>query len=114
MPADLFASTKKSFLKNRHGVTYHEFKATLKPDYFMVWLQIATGYFIIAATILAVAFFQKKYPLFFWLTIPVGAVSIGFWFAFTHLFIHEASHYNIAPDKKLNDLLANIFFGLIP
>ena len=37
---------------------------------------------------------------------------IGFFLASLNLFIHEASHYNIHHNKKINDLLANLFVGV--
>jgi fatty acid desaturase len=56
---------------------------------------------------------QKKFPGYFWLSIPLCAISTGYWFSFIHLYIHEAAHYNIARNRKTNDMLANLFLGLI-
>ena len=42
-----------------------------------------------------------------------AAFLAGFWLSFIQLFVHEAAHYNIHPNKKTNDFLANIFIGLI-
>ncbi len=38
---------------------------------------------------------------------------MGLWIDYIFLFEHEAAHYNIAPNKKLNDILSNVFLGLI-
>lgn len=108
-----FEAAKKSFLVNSKGIKYAQFKASLKPKYYLIWLQIALGYGILAATVVLISWLQNNYPGYSWLFILPGAVNIGYWFAFTHLFIHEASHYNIAADKKRNDILANIFLGSI-
>jgi fatty acid desaturase len=37
---------------------------------------------------------------------PVTGLWMGFWFASIVLFMHEAAHYNLHPDKKTNDRLA--------
>jgi fatty acid desaturase len=113
MELNTFESVKKTVITNSSGVKYTQFKASLKPKYHIVWINIFFGYAMLFAILFAGAYLQKNHPLFFGLTIPVGAILIGYWFAFTHLFIHEASHFNIAPDKKLNDLLADIFLGFI-
>jgi fatty acid desaturase len=39
---------------------------------------------------------------------PLVAVWIGFWFASIVLFMHEGAHYNLHPDKSVNDRLANL------
>jgi len=40
----------------------------------------------------------------------ICAFSLGFWFHAFHLFLHEAAHYNLHPNKKINDAIANILF----
>ncbi len=37
---------------------------------------------------------------------PLFGLWMGFWFASIVLFMHEASHFNLHPDKKTNDLVA--------
>jgi fatty acid desaturase len=47
--------------------------------------------------------------------LPVSAFYLGYLIAFLHLFIHEAAHFNLHPDKKTNDRLASCictFFGI--
>ncbi len=104
---------KKTSLVNSQGVKYTKFRASLKPKYHIVWAEIFAGYAIMIATLLLAGWAQNKYPGFFWLTIPLCAINVGYWFTYLHLFMHEASHYNIAPGKELNDKLANIFLGLV-
>ncbi len=113
MEQSLFEFTKKSNLVNSKGVKYTQYKASLKPKYYMVWLEIILGYAIMIGTLWISTYVQAKYPGYFWLNIPICAASVGYWFAFVHLYVHEASHYNIAPGRQLNDTLADIFLGLI-
>lgn len=113
MELPIFESIKKSTIVNSKGEKYNEFKATLKPVYSIVWFHISLGYIALIATLLGVWYLQQYYATYFYLTIPLAAVLIGYIIAYIHLFIHEAAHYNIAPDRKQNDKLANIFIGLI-
>ena len=42
-----------------------------------------------------------------------AAVLLGYIIAYLINFFHEAAHFNIAPGKKMNDTLANLFIGIL-
>jgi fatty acid desaturase len=45
---------------------------------------------------------------------PIGlcsGIAVGFFLHFLTLFLHEASHFNLAPNKRLNDFLAETLVG---
>lgn len=113
MEQTIFETIKKSSIVNSKGVKYTEFKAKLKPNYTLVWFHIILGYMALAAVLVVAAYTQNHYSSFFWLTIPVAAILVGYIIAYIHLFIHEAAHYNIASDRKRNDTLSNLFIGLM-
>ncbi len=46
------------------------------------------------------------------LLVLLGAAALGYLLHAMALFMHEASHYNVATGRRSNDLLANIFFGV--
>jgi fatty acid desaturase len=108
-----FETIRKSSILNSKGVKYTEFRATLQPNYTKVWFHVALGYMALIATISVSIFVQMHYPTFFYLNIPLAAILLGYEIAYIQLFIHEAAHFNVASNKKKNDLLANIFFGLM-
>ena len=54
---------------------------------------------------------ESKFQLL--LLVPLWGFLVGFFFAYIQLFIHEAGHFNIHPNKRINDVLANIFIGLL-
>ncbi len=110
---DDFETIGKNTITNSAGVRYTEFKTRLKPRYFKIWTDITFGYIFLIAVLAVATLVQLKYPKLFYLTIPVLAILAGYAIAYIHLFIHEAAHFNIAPDRKQNDKLANIFVGLI-
>lgn len=108
-----FESINKMELVNTDGLSYKDFKKTLEPDYVEVWRDILMG--IIALVITVVGIFVLSNTLPIYLSIPLSLICaplIGYWVAYIQLFFHEAAHYNIAKDKKLNDKLANMFIGI--
>lgn len=93
------------------GTAYAVFRKTLKANYFIVWRDIIIGYILLIATIFSYFLLERNFG-FGWQTIlalPFLAFIAAFWLAFIQLFVHEAAHYNIHPNKKTNDRLANIF-----
>ena len=99
-------------LVNREGVKYTAFRASLRPKYGLVWTHIALGYVTLVVVLLGCGWLQLQGAPW-WLIVPVGALLTGYLLAYIHLFIHEAAHYNLAPVRKTNDRLANLFIGLI-
>jgi fatty acid desaturase len=81
----------------------------LKPDYRRTWLHIGGGLLIIILLCGLSWYTSIIIPGWFLLTVPFFSIAIGFWIAYVNLFIHEAGHFYIHPDKKMNDRLANIF-----
>lgn len=108
-----FETVNKATIINSRGVKYLDFRNQLTPKYALVWFDIFLGYFALISTLLATGFLQKSHPRLWIVTIPAGSFLVGYAVAYIHLFMHEASHYNIAGDKRTNDLLANLFIGLL-
>ena len=110
---DTLDSGIKSNIINNKGVNYLDFRKSLTPRYFWVWFDIFLCYASMIVVVAIIVFMQKLFPAWFILTVPVGALLVGYIVQAIHLFIHEASHYNLSSDKKRNDLLSNIFLGLL-
>jgi fatty acid desaturase len=94
---------------NDQGISYATYRKTLRPDYARTWLNI--GGAILAILLLSGSswYIETRFPGLFWLTIPLFSIIIGFCIAHVNLFVHEAGHFYIHPDKKTNDILANVF-----
>ena len=105
------AFLRRNALVDSAGVAFRDFRRTLTPRYGLVWVHIAMGYLALALTGAAVVLTADLAPP--WLRVGVAALLIGFWQAFIQLFFHEAAHYNIAPDRRRNDRLANLFVGAL-
>jgi fatty acid desaturase len=96
-------------LKSKQGVTWLQFRETLTPKYHIVWRDVAICYFLIILGIALSIYIETKFSLY--ITIPVTIISglwIGYWFHSLSLFLHEAVHYLIHKDKKMNDLLTDL------
>jgi fatty acid desaturase len=104
---------RRDSLVNSKGVGYRDFKNTLAPRLGLVWGQLALSYLLIAGTTAAIAWMHRMHPRFTPLTIVLGSLFYGYLIAYIKLFFHEAAHYNIARSRRMNDLLANLFIGLL-
>jgi fatty acid desaturase len=94
------------------GTTYAVFRNSLQPHYSKVLFDISKGYFFLLLITVSTIFLTQQYRLLWWIYVPVSGIIIGYIAAYLALFIHEAGHYNIHPDKKINDRLATIFLCL--
>lgn len=94
---------------NSNGQKYFEFRKTLQPNYKIVWRDIALAYMAIAFFMFLSWYLEEKILTGFWIVIPLISLIIGYIIAFLQLYCHEAIHFNLHPDKKQNDLLANLF-----
>jgi fatty acid desaturase len=101
---------------NEAGTSYTSFRATLSPRYKKVWLDISKGYFFLAITTVLFLYLDSQFHTYWWIFIIPFSFATGYILAYLALFIHEAGHFNVHPDKKINDQLSTIFlcvpFGL--
>jgi fatty acid desaturase len=95
------------------GRTFKDLRRSLKPSYFRVWRDIAAGYVALGLIFAGIIALDQRFPKAFIVTAVVGGLAIGYVVAFIQLFFHEAAHFNIAPTRKLNDALADLFIGLM-
>ena len=94
---------------NDKGMSYATYRKSLKPDFTVTWLHIGGGLLSIILFCGLSWYCETSLPGWSWIFIPVFSFIIGFCIAYVNLFIHEAGHFYIHPDKKMNDMLANIF-----
>jgi fatty acid desaturase len=94
------------------GTSYAIFRNNLQPSYSAVALDIVKGYFFLLLTVAAIILLDYHFHYAWWIIILAGSFFIGYIAAYLALFIHEAGHFNIHPDKKTNDRLASIFLCL--
>jgi fatty acid desaturase len=106
-----FETAQKESLQNSVGVRFQEFCRTLTPKYATAWLRIGCGYLVLLLTALCIVWWGDHSTLSMIVSIVVGGGLFGYTIAFLQLFLHEAAHYNLASNRKLNDLLTNIFIG---
>ena len=98
-------NTLRDTVMTETGGEYRSFLQALKPHYPKVWRDLALGYFMLALTLFLINLSHSWLWIIF--AVPLGGALIGYWVAYLQLFIHEGAHYNLAPDRKLNDRLCN-------
>src|SRR5712692_110365 len=104
-------TVRKDVLANKAGLRYHEFRATLTPKFYLVWVHLLAGHIALALAALATMLLSHELPRLNPVTVVVAGICFGYTHAYIHLFIHEGAHYNLMKSRKLNDILANIFVG---
>lgn len=88
---------------------YAHFRNTLKADYHIVWRDIALGYVALAAVLGLVALADGLWSGM--AAAVLGAIGVGYAIAYLQLFIHEASHWQLADKHADSDRLANLFIA---
>ena len=102
----------KKDIVNTSGVRYADFKESLTPDYLKAWIDLGLGLIALPAVGAIIWVVNKMYPSWFIISGIIGAVAVGYLIAYIQLFMHEAAHYNLVKNKKLNDILTNLFIGI--
>lgn len=97
---------------NSSGISYSDFRNRLQPQYKKVTYDIIKGYFFLLLITGVVYYLCAQFPTFYGLIIPFCSILIGYIAAYLALFIHEAGHYNVYPDKKINDRIGTLFLCL--
>lgn len=93
-------------VRNSSDVALIDFLKTLRPNYTIVYRDIAIGYIAIAVTV-PVAITAEQWGAPFLVVTPITGLLIGFWIAYLQLFIHEGAHWNLAADRDASDRLCN-------
>jgi fatty acid desaturase len=100
----------RSHLTDSRGIRLIDYVGQLKPIYWRVYLDIAIGYTAMVAVIALVVVGQTA-EISSLLLVPVGAALIGAWYFYLLSFLHEGVHYNLAPDRRVNDLVCNVLMS---
>ncbi len=106
---------KRNELVDGTGLGFLEYQKTLTPRYAVVWRDILAGWVAIGLIAYALCRWQLAHPGLgeCLVAILVAGALIGFGQLYLHNFFHEAAHYNLAADRRVNDLLANLFLGAV-
>ncbi|WP_217578009.1 fatty acid desaturase [Mesorhizobium sp. GbtcB19] len=99
-------------LTDSRGIRLPDFVRDLQPAYRRVYFDIAVGYAALAAVVALVSIGQWAgiWPVALGL---LGAILIGYWALYLTSFIHEGAHWNLAPDRTINDWLSNLLLSWI-
>lgn len=101
-------------LHHPSGVSYREYRKSLRPHFTVVWRDIALGY--IGLALVTVTLIVMPTDVGWTLSLAaliLAGISYGYIHQYLSLFMHEASHYNIASTRIANDRWANFFLGII-
>lgn len=102
----------KTLLADRGGRSYATFRATLRTAWLVVARDLLLAYLMLATSGALVVAAVSAWGELRILWVVIGCLLIGFWMANLQLFLHEAAHFNIHPDRRWNDRLANALIGV--
>lgn len=110
---ETFETIDKQQLKDSTGVLYVDYRNSLKQSYAGAWITVLLYYVALTIAVCGLMWFQQSNTDLLWLGILIVSFIVGYCVAALNLFMHEASHYHLAEDRVRNDLLANLFLGLM-
>ena len=90
------------------SVRWSDYREKLEPKYGIVWRDVFFCYLLIFLGVAGVILAQNFWGIS-WQSIILAlilSVWLGYWLHALSLFLHEAVHYNVHPDPKKNDILA--------
>jgi len=98
-----------------NGTSYIDYRKSLNPHFYKVWIGIALSYsilfFVLYLNNLMQEFFSSKILILFFSFL--SALVIGFTIAHITLYLHEASHFGLARNYALNDFLGTAIIGVL-
>lgn len=101
----------KSALTHTSGVSYREYRRGLSPRYALLWAQIIGGWVVLILSLVLHSLVSDASTFAGAMLVPILAPVYGFWIAYLQLFLHESAHHNVHPNRRVNDLLTNIFIS---
>jgi|694.fasta_scaffold04457_26 fatty acid desaturase len=96
-------------LNDQDRASYFTMRKQLTPRYLRTWTEIILQWLLLGASI---AITKLVTDVTFW-NVLIFAMLFSVLIHRLHLFLHEGSHYNLAPTKPLNDLLTNLLLGAL-
>jgi fatty acid desaturase len=95
------------------GVSYKDFRKELRPVYSRVWADISLGYLSLLLLLTAGYFAGRYFSFLQPLWVLLVSAGTGLALSYLALFLHEAGHFNIHPDKKINDRICFLTLGIL-
>ena len=90
-------------IRNADGQLWMDFRKNLKPRYGYVWMNITVAWIMIG---LGIVVLRLAHNVLY--AVP-AALWFTFWLQCYTGHFHEATHFNLAPTRKVNDFVANVF-----
>ncbi len=110
--SSLLGKIAKGGLRDDRGIPYKDFREKLRPKRVRIVFDIAGGLTALLITGLLGACAISSIPSAWLVIMTLCAIFFGYWMAYLQLFIHEAAHFHLTADRKLNDRIANCLIGL--
>jgi fatty acid desaturase len=95
------------------GHTYRELRSDLEARWPRVWAELAATIVTVAVLPVASARIERRLGRWGVLVAPIAAAAVGTTVHRLGHFLHEGAHFNVAPDKAINDRVTNATVGVV-
>jgi fatty acid desaturase len=110
--SDGFAPLRTS-IATVDGHTYRELRSDLEARWPRVWAELAATIAAVAVVPVATARIERRLGKWGVLVAPLAAAAVGTTVHRLGHFLHEGAHFNVAPDKAINDRITNATVGIV-
>lgn len=97
-------------LGSHNQVQYSDYRKRLMPAYIKVWSDAIFCLVMIFFPLLIFLLAMGSYSFVKATVFLIALLWIGFWIHAYTCFFHEAAHYNLHKNKRINDIISNILF----
>lgn len=99
-----FQDLRAQLLRDTGG-EYLRFVNALSPRHWRTWRDMALGYLFLGLVLYGTGLPSSTAGRV--VAMLLGSVAVGYGVAYLQLFLHEASHHNLAPGRRRNDWLCD-------
>ncbi|MDQ1381366.1 MAG: hypothetical protein QOJ71_2085 [Actinomycetota bacterium] len=110
--SDVFAPLRTQIV-TVDGHTYRELRSDLEARWPRVWAELAATIVTVAVLPVASARIERRLGRWGVLVAPIAAAAVGTTVHRLGHFLHEGAHFNVAPDKAINDRVTNATVGVV-
>ena len=110
-PGELSQAASMRRVLDSRGHSYVDIRPSWRPRFGVAYRDLAVGWAVLVGVVGGMIAMQEFSSTGAWVMVPVASLAVGGALHHLFLFLHEASHFNLARDRQRNDRIANLLIG---